>query len=149
MLLISHWTFVQFARAQWVNVSPKFSLVQQNVQYVWPPSNWTSLNKTQLCWTNVQCCSVKMFSTFDLGLMILPKACGIGPVFSCDENWEVCWQKGRVSLLAAEFHYLITKSLWPSLKCKVVTAKILLDLTVSHTLIWAKPKLIAKTFMTL
>ena len=22
--------------------------------------------------------------------MILPKACGIGSVFSCDENWEVC-----------------------------------------------------------
>ena len=67
--LTSHWTFVQFARAQWVIVSAKFSLVQQNVQHVWPPRNWTSLNNTQLCWINVQCCSVKMFSTFDRGLM--------------------------------------------------------------------------------
>ena len=67
--LTSPWTFVQFARAQWVIVSAKFSLVQQNVQHVWPPSNWTSLNNTQLCWTNVQCCSVKMFSTFDRGLI--------------------------------------------------------------------------------
>ena len=70
--LTSHWTFVQFARAQWVIVSAKFSIVQQNVQqnvqHVWPPSDWTSLNNTQLCWTNVQCCSVKMFSTFDQGL---------------------------------------------------------------------------------
>ena len=69
--LTSHWTFVQFARAQLVIVSEKLSLVQQNVQHVWPPSNWTSLNNTQLCWTNVQCCSVKMFSTFDRGLIIV------------------------------------------------------------------------------
>ena len=73
--LTSHWTFVQFARAQWVIVSAKFSLVQQNVQHVWPPSNWTSLNNTQLCWTNVQCCSVKMFSTFDQGLSFRPLPC--------------------------------------------------------------------------
>ena len=66
--LTSHWTFVQFVRAQWVIVSAKFSLVQQNGQHVWPPSNWTSLSSTQLCWTNVQCCSVIMFSTFDRGL---------------------------------------------------------------------------------
>ena len=52
----------------WLIGSAKFSLVQQNVQHVWPLSNWTSPNDTQLCWTNVQCCSVKMFSTFDRGL---------------------------------------------------------------------------------
>ena len=61
--------FVQFARAQWVIVSTKFSLVQQNAQCVRLPSNWTLLNNTRFCWTNVQCCSVKMFSTFDQGLL--------------------------------------------------------------------------------
>ena len=50
------------------DVSTKFSLVQQNVQHLWSPSNWTSLNNTKLCWINVQWCSVKMFSTFDRGL---------------------------------------------------------------------------------
>ena len=43
MRLTSHRTFVQFAHAQWVIISAKFSIVQQNVQYVWPSSNWTSL----------------------------------------------------------------------------------------------------------
>ena len=72
--LTSHWTFVQFVHVQWgVKVSAKFSLIQQNVQYVWPPSNWTSLNNTQLWWTNVQCCSVRMFSTFDQGLTLFLK----------------------------------------------------------------------------
>ena len=68
MLFSAFDQFVQFALAQWVIVSTKSSLVQQNVQHVWPLSNWTSLNNTQLCWTNVQCCSVKMFRTFDRGL---------------------------------------------------------------------------------
>ena len=62
--LTSYSTFVQFARAQWVKVSAKFSLVQQNVQYVWPPC-WAW---PQLCWTKVQCCSVRIFSMFDQGL---------------------------------------------------------------------------------
>ena len=64
--LTNHWTIARFARAQCVIVNhnikmtqAKFSLVQHYVQYVWPHSNWRSLNNTQLYWTNVHCCSVK------------------------------------------------------------------------------------------
>ena len=96
LLFLEMLSVVQAVRAQWVIVSAKFSLVQQNVQHVWPPSNWTSLNNAQICWTNVQPCSVKVFSTFGWGVSLRffsekSNFCWVDPAFC----WIRCASEDR------------------------------------------------------
>ena len=62
-----------------------------------PPSTWKSLNNTQLCWTNIQCCSVKMFSTFDRSLR---KMIGAWLLSHRLPQKLLFWQAGSVSIIS-------------------------------------------------